>query len=302
MANNVVLVDDGQGKVEVKIRGEHLTDYLYRSDLTRACLWPIIGPGGKHLTRTAPLAQCQQEADAGYTDHPHHKSIWSAWGEVNDVDFWDDGQHAGLQITNSITVQSGESSGVLHAQETWKKKDGTPIVDASKTIVFHDSPQDARIIDYSFTMKASYGIVKIGDTKEGGLLSMRMALPLAGSQKGTLSLSTGAIGEQAVWGQQAAWCDCSGPIDENTVCGIALMDCPCNETFPTRWHARDYGLIGANPFGLSYFLEGQGVRGDRTLDKGHHMQFDYRILLHAGDARQADVEGKFQEWISSCQL
>ena len=38
--------------------------------------------------------------------------------------------------------------------------------------------------------------------------------------------------------------------------GVAVLDDPRNPLHPTRWHVRAYGLLAANPFGLSYFDKG----------------------------------------------
>lgn len=289
----VVLTDNRQGKVAITLNGEFLTNYLYGQELTRPCLWPVIGPGGKHLTRDFPLADSAIERAQQYDDHPHHKSIWTAWGDLNGADFWSDDPQAGRQVTNQIVVESGYACGLLHTEETWVDRDSKPIVLVHKDIIFHNTPIQNRIIDYHVSFKAPFGMVKVGDTKEGGFVAMRMAMPLAGIHGATLSLSGGRRGEPDCWGLQSPWCDCSGNV-EGVVCGITLMDSPRNQTYPTRWHARDYGLITANPFGLTHFLPDQGLRGDRMLDLGQRMDFEYRIILHAGDAVQAEIDRQYE--------
>ena len=47
----------------------------------------------------------------------------------------------------------------------------------------------------------------------------------------------------------------SGVVEGDSV-AIAILDHPQNVGFPTYWHARDYGLFAANPFGQAVFSEG----------------------------------------------
>jgi methane monooxygenase PmoA-like len=65
--------------------------------------------------------------------------------------------------------------------------------------------------------------------------------------------SEGSVGEKSVWGKRADWVDFYGTIAGEDV-GIANFDNPNNLRHPTYWHARHYGLLAANPFGLKELL------------------------------------------------
>ena len=57
----------------------------------------------------------------------------------------------------------------------------------------------------------------------------------------------GRSGGSAIWGQQTDWVDYSGTIDGRYV-GVLIV--PHKRNFARCWwHARDYGLLAANPFG-----------------------------------------------------
>lgn len=113
--------------------------------------------------------------------------------------------------------------------------------------------------------------------------------------QGNIVNSGGIHGEEA-WGKQAAWVDYSGPVDGRTV-GVAIFDHPKNPRHPTRWHARDYGLLAANPF-CGYDMDKSVPKGaaDFKLPAGESVTFRYRFYLHEGDEEQAKVAERFAEY------
>jgi len=74
------------------------------------------------------------------------------------------------------------------------------------------------------------------------------------------------------------------------------MDHPGNPRHPTWWHARDYGLCAANPFGVSYFEGKEKGAGDMTIDAGSSVTFRYRVLVHGGTAAAADIDKQYREY------
>ena len=107
-------------------------------------------------------------------------------------------------------------------------------------------------------------------------------------------LSTGAR-DGETWGKRAAWCDYFGPVEGKTV-GIAIFDHPQNPQHPTWWHVRDYGLFAANPFGVHDFEKKPAGSGNLTIPAGQSVTFRYRVLLHEGDDRQAEIARRYQEY------
>jgi hypothetical protein len=83
---------------------------------------------------------------------------------------------------------------------------------------------------------------------------------------------------------------------EGKVLGIACFDHPANLRHPTTWHARDYGLIAANPFGLSDFQKKPKGTGDHVIPAGEKLTLQYRWLFHEGDAVAADIAGRWKQW------
>ncbi|MFV1981078.1 MAG: DUF6807 family protein, partial [Rhodothermia bacterium] len=143
------------------------------------------------------------------------------------------------------------------------------------------------------------GDVTFGDTKEGMMgIRTNPLLRLTNDKKrgchtvaGQCMNSEGIEGRD-IWGKRAAWVSYWAPFDGRTL-GIAIFDHPSNLRHPTWWHARTYGLVAANPFGIHDFEKKPAGTGDFTLEAGKSLAFRYRFLFHQGDAREADIAGEY---------
>ncbi len=231
-------------------------------------------------------------------DHPHHTSFWTAYGDVNGTDCWLETADSGYQHAENVTWGSGGAYGWIRAENVWQDKDHNPVVAEEREYRFYASPPDARIFDVLVRFTARYGDVKFGDTKEGGLVSVRMhdGLRERGGS-GTITTSAGAVGEGDAWGKPAAWCDYSGVLEGAGSVGLAILDHPANFRHPTSWHVRGYGLMGANCFGYSHFTQGK-ENGDYLLKSGETLAFTYRIYVHSGDVKESAVAERYLEFAS----
>jgi hypothetical protein len=228
-------------------------------------------------------------------DHKHHRSMWSAYGEVNGADNWSEEKNHARQVPEGDPeLVSGPVYGRLTARNQWVASDGKLQFEEQRVLTVYNVGADRRLFDYEITFTASAGDVLFGDTKEGGLLSFRVASTMdAGKGQGRIENSAGGVGEKQCWGKPAAWCDYSGPVAGETA-GIAVLDHPGNFRSPVHWHVRDYGLMTTNCFGDSTFAgEEGGHRGDYTLRSGHSLTFRYRVLLHRGHAAEGGVPEAF---------
>ena len=280
-------------KVDVKLNGELFTSYHYGESLARPFLHPVIGPFGKPITRRLATDQ-DDEKDF---DHFHHRGLWMTHGEVNDVDNWMEKEGHGRTAHKSFTaLESGGVHGTIAAASQWEDKDGNKILEEtySARIFNLSSP---RIIDLRLALNASERDVKFGDTKEGGMASIRVYPTMTGNNGGNLENSYKGIGQAETWGKRAHWCDYSGMVHGREV-GVAIFDHPTNFRHPTYWHARDYGLMTANPFGISFFEPGSGKSGDHMLVRGETLEFSYRIYIHVGDASEGLVGDAYIDYVN----
>lgn len=277
--------------VDIHAGSQLLTAYDFGPENARPFFYPVIGPTGQSVTRNYPM---RTDVPGESKDHPHHRSMWSAYGEVNGTDNWSEGKDHARQVPQGAPeLISGPVFGRLTAFNQWAGPGGSPEIDERRSLtVYHVGPE-RRLFDYEITFMAGHGDVKFGDTKEGGLLSFRVASSMDGSRHGRIENSAGGVGEKECWGKPAEWCDYSGSVAEETT-GIGVMDHPGNFRSPVHWHVRDYGLMTTNCFGDSTFAGDEGGhRGDYTLRGGQALTFRYRVLLHRGDAAAGGVADAF---------
>lgn len=292
VAPSVRLSKTPADKIDVEIGGTLFTSYHYAQKWARPFLMPIVGPHGDWITRSYADDEIEKNED-----YPHHKSLWVAWGDVNGSDQWSEMEGHGRQVHQTFeAVESGPAFGRIVALNHWVTNDGRKILEERRSLVFYNTPATARLMDLSVTFVATEGPVTFGDTKEGGIASVRMA-PSMTDEASTIVNSYGGVREAETWGKRAHWCDYVGPVDGKTV-GIAILDSPDNFRYPTYWHVRDYGLMTANPFGLSHFTDDTTRDGSHTMQKGSTLSFQYRFYFHDGDTGSADVAGRFLDHVA----
>ena len=295
-------------RVLVEIGGKPFTEYCF-GNVPKPFCYPIHGPGGVGLTRDWPMRETPGEE----RDHPHHRGLWFTHGDVNGVDFWSETAKAGKVVHDGfLEVTSGRDTGVLRARNKWIAPDGRLICTDEQTLRFHADAAEGRRLDFEITLHAGAEPLVFGDTKEGTMAirvaeTMRLtAVKPPGASKappgaGHILLATGAR-DNDTWGKRSPWCDYSGPVGGQTV-GIAIFEHPANPRFPTWWHVRDYGLFAANPFGQHDFEKlSDKEAGKRVVPAGGQVTFRYRFYFHAGDAAQAKVAERFEEYRASAAV
>ena len=168
-------------------------------------------------------------------------------------------------------------------------------------MTFYSDPR-MRIIDFDITLSPQVEVT-FGDTKDG-MFAIRLAAPLEETQPkdiaepkrtGKMVNAANKSGEKNVWGKRSPWVDYSGQIDGKTV-GVALLDHPGNPRTPTYWHARGYGLLAANIFGVGDFENDKSRDGSLTIRPGQPLRFRYRVVIHPGDAGAAAIGDLFTEY------
>jgi len=322
-SRGVEIRDRGDYQLEFSINGEHVANYVYNEAYERPFLYPVIGPDGLNVVRHVP----------NFGDHPHHKGISIALGDVSGrrgepgINFWASGSigdpKQGRVIHQKFTrIEEGPVFGRIQEENIWKQNDeleeisrdrsrwrikakGEILMRETRTItIWNVSPM--RLIDIHTVLKPAVDEVILNadvegkeTAKENGPLVIRVADNMRGTCEGTIVNSEGGRTEKECWGRPARWVDYYGPVvPGGPVNGIAAMDHPSNVRHPTGWHVRDYGLFAANPF---YDKKPEWPdQGPIYLSKarGESLDMRYRIYIHRGDEKKGRVEERWQEWVN----
>jgi len=261
----------------------------------RPFIYPFYAPGEIPITRAWP----QEEREGEARDHPHHTSIWFAHGDVNGSDFWHPASENGgtIEYTGRLNelLSRGKRLRTRH-EYTWKGADGAELLHERRTLQF-GADEGLRWVDMKFELTAVPDEVVFGDTKEGTLaMRLHAALRLKGEIASGSILNSEGDKDAKAWGKRAAWVHYGGTIDDSEV-GVAIFEHPDNFRHPTWWHARDYGLVAANPFGTRAFEGAKAKSGRHVLKKGETLVLQYRIWTHTGQRTAKELEAAFKVYV-----
>lgn len=105
----------------------------------------------------------------------------------------------------------------------------------------------------------------------------------------------GRVDEAEIWGQAARWCDASGER-EGRRSGICLF-CHPDNFGPSWFHARDYGLLVANPFGRQALRQGAPSRVE--VAPGTSLRLRYGVFTYAAadDASEPDYDAVYRDYL-----
>jgi hypothetical protein len=274
--------EKGDGKIAVKLDGKPFTAYHFLDKWDKPFLHPILSFSGEVVTRGWPVEPLPGDSN----DHTWHRGLWYSHGDVNGVDFWR--EKGRDQTGRMIPKRAPETKGDrITADLDLVAPDGKRHGTIRESIRFH-SDGAARYIDLEVTLMADAGMpMKFGDTEEGAL-GFRFTEDFREDRGAKMRNSEGVTGKP-IWGKQARWTDYS--VERNgKPLGVTIMDHPSNPRHPTYWHARNYGLNSANPFGVRDFTGDKSKDGSLIVPQGGNTVFRYRVAVHSG----ADPEKMFQ--------
>lgn len=286
-----VSLQPGDGSLRIEIDGRLFSEY--RTDAQRPYMYPITGPFGENLARPYPMEQ------GGAEDHPHHRSMWFTHGGVNGVDFWGNGEKNGtIQHAGFDQIKAEGPVGSFVAKTRWVLPSGDPVLSDERRIRIEALAGGGAIVDWVITLTADSGEVTFNDTKEGSFAlrlgpSLSMKVNKEENREAHITTSEGARDKKA-WGTRAKWVTYHGPDPKGNPVSVTVFDHPRNLRHPTWWHARDYGLFAANPFGIHDFEKSEDkTKGDHVLSKGQSMTQRYRVLIEKGGPDQARLADEF---------
>jgi hypothetical protein len=273
--------------VVLTINGKLFTCYKFDPSQKYPYFWPVNGPASGQSITT--------ESSQPY---PHHHSLFFGCDRVNGGNFWQEENEQGQIISQGPKIIEAAGSRVVFvdtcfwqstlrsAMEDWQPK-SKPIILDIRHVVITAPGENLRFIDFEISLQPLTDIT-IKKTNHS-LFSARVVPELSVNSGGTLVNAEGKTAEKDTFGVASPWCDYSG-IRNGVTEGIAILQRPSNRWFPCKWFTRDYGFFSPTP--MNWLEDGQPLK----LAKGEVLTLCYRVVVHAGDAKTADVDGLFKQY------
>ncbi|WP_339730945.1 PmoA family protein [uncultured Gimesia sp.] len=277
-ADTVQLKQQGT-KVNVSIDGKPFTTYNTGGSLPKPFFSPVRAADGTVITRSLVDPE----------DHPHHKGIWVAVDEVNEVDFW--AEKGKIKNSSVKIIKASGNPAVLKVTNQWLGEDKKPIVTENTVISIYAN----RLMTYNITFKAGSKPVVFEDTKEG-LFGIRLPNGMREKEEGSVENNTGIKGTKDNWGKPTEWIDYYGPLN-GKVYGVTLMDSPQNYK-KSRYHVRNYGLFTISPFGDHSYTNKKQPADPKHLNAGEKFNLKYGIYIHSGNTQQGKVADAYKQFLN----
>ena len=139
-------------------------------------------------------------------------------GSVNGVDTWNEpaGRHGFERCEAIEDVVNGPAMTAFTAKNRWTDFGGAPLLSEVTRYTLYNTSPEARVIDIQITLKADFGDVTLGRTKEAGPLAVRMGDNLTVKNTGRMVNSYGGVNEKEIWMKRAEWMDYTGTTPEGT--------------------------------------------------------------------------------------
>ena len=272
-ADPVVRFITEERQVKIFVDDQEVVDYVFvDSDISRPYFAHVKTLSGKQVSRNHPPREGVDKMDHANL----HPGIWLSFGDLNGHDYWR--LKAKTKHVRFLEPPAVGASGVK-----FKVLNHYLANDSGAVVCSEECDVQVRTVDggYRVTLtsefKATDGELRFGDQEEMGL-GVRVATPLAveGKHGGRILDSESRINGAEVWGKAAKWCDYAGPLEGKWV-GMTILTSPKN--FRPCWsHARDYGFVAMNPFGLNAFT--QTAKRDVIVKIGESLRIGYAVVVH----------------------
>jgi hypothetical protein len=308
-------------QVSFRIDGVEKTRWHFGAEYPRPFFYPFRGPSGASLTRMG---------HPGAANHDHHRSVWFAHHDVGGVDFWSDRTEGRVRQKHWYCYRDGDDEAIMASVTGWYDGQGRELMEQDVVAALLPLEGDEHALEIQITMRPPGNVqsVELGKTNFG-FLAVRVAKTLSVHfGGGQLTDSEGRQGEPSIFGQRARWMDYSGPVavgrgpcprgdmkmpprmaGRAVVEGITYFDHPENPRYPTHWHVRADGWMGASfcmheghtiaadaPLTLRYLLHAHRGPYDHARAQTVHEAFatrpGFRIAKATRPHRQYDVERK----------
>jgi len=238
----VLPLPDNQASFQID--GRERVRWHFDTKYPRPFFYPFIGPSGDTLTRMG---------HPGAQNHDHHRSVWWAHAKVDGENFWADTSKARIRQKMWLAYADSDDEAIMATSLGWYNAAGQELVEQVMVAALRPAPAGEVFLELQSTFTPVAKQVTF-EQSNFGVLAVRMAKGIATYWgEGEINSSEGAKGEPEIFGQSAAWMDYSGGVSrrvkgkrETVTEGITYFDHEDNPSYPSHWHVREDGWMGAS--------------------------------------------------------
>ena len=264
-------------KIDVTVGNQFFTSYIFSTEEKYPFFYPVNGPAtGSSVTSMRN------------GEYPHHSSLFFGCDMVNGGNYWQDGLARGQIVSKGAKIEEQGARVVITDECTWQRPGADSPVKDSRRITITAPSNSIRQIDFEITLEALMDVTVLKTNHS--LFSARTIADISVKNGGVMVNAEGDQGEAATFGKPSAWIDFHGKRG-NVIEGIAIMQHPSNAAYPAPWFTRDYGFISPTPM----YWPPNNAESIR-FRKGEKVTLRYRVLVHSGDHKTADIAGQFEKY------
>lgn len=278
--HEVVPLPEQQAAFEVD--GRERTRWHFGHEYPRPFFYPLLGPSGSSLTRMG---------HPGAANHDHHRSVWFAHHKVLGIDFWSDRTEARIRQKHWLAFRDGQDEAAMATLLAWcDGHDPRELLEQELIAAVRDVDGET-LLELQSTFRPTAESLEFGKTNFG-FLAVRVAKSISAHfGDGRITNSEGRVNEAAIFGKQARWMDYSGPVPvgegknrKTVIEGITYFDHPANPRYPSHWHVREDGWMGASVC----------MHEPLVTTRAKPLVLRYLLWLHRGnvDAARAETVAK----------
>ncbi|MDP3180871.1 MAG: PmoA family protein [Bacteroidota bacterium] len=263
-------------KIDVTIDNLFFTSYIIAENEKYPFFYPVNGPSGASVTSMRNGT------------YPHHSSLFFGCDRVNGGNYWQEGLERGQIVSLREDILENDGPRVVIENECIWKRPGavSPVKDLRKITITAPSKEIFQI-DFEVTMEMLLDVT-IEKTNHS-LFSGRMDPALAVVNGGTMINAEGESGEKETFGKASPWMDYYGKRGDK-IEGMAIMQHPSNNWYPSPWFTRDYGFFSPTPM---YWPADDKAT---VMKKGETIKLKYRVLVHSGTNETAKIAAEFKKY------
>jgi hypothetical protein len=163
------------------------------------------------------------------------------------MDFWSENGGTAIRQQQWLAYANGDEDARYACRLGWY--DGhDPRALMQQEVIFSVRPDedDGVMLEIQTSLKPTSETLELEQTNFG-LLAVRVANSISAVfGDGILTGSNGNTTEAELFGKPSKWIDYSGTVDDGVTEGITYFDHSKNPSYPSKWHVRDDGWMGAS--------------------------------------------------------